>query len=72
MNFDTQEIIIRIIKYLIIIIIITLVIIIIPKQEDKIKEGLFLGLICATIYAIYDNFIPVIPIDIKKKINLIK
>tara|TARA_B100001142_G_scaffold320041_1_gene364399 strand:- start:1161 stop:1379 length:219 start_codon:yes stop_codon:yes gene_type:complete len=72
MNFDTDEIIIRIIKYLIIIIIITLIVIFIPKQDDRIREGIFLGLISASIYALYDNFIPAIPNDIKKKLNLIK
>tara|TARA_B110001450_G_scaffold74437_1_gene70925 strand:- start:129 stop:347 length:219 start_codon:yes stop_codon:yes gene_type:complete len=72
MNFDSEEIIIRIIKYLIILIIITLTVVFMPKQDDKIKEGIFLGLISASIYALYDNYIPAIPNDIKKKLNLIK
>jgi hypothetical protein len=72
MNFDSEEIITRILKYLIIIIIITLSIIFIPKQDNRLYEGMFIGLISATIYAIYDNFIPAIPNDIKKKLNLIK
>jgi len=72
MNFDSEEIIVRILKYLVIIIIITITIIIIPVQQDRVKEGIFIGLISASICAIYDNFIPSIPNDIKKKINLIK
>jgi len=78
MNFDIEEILVRIIKYILIIVIITIAINIFYIYDIKyiennnIKFGIFIGLISACIYAIYDYFIPAIPVDIKKKINLIK
>lgn len=71
MLIDYKELLQRIIKYLILILIIVIVIFIIPfKEKEKIKYGIFIGLIASTICCLYDYFIPSISQDIKKAIRL--
>ncbi len=71
MNIDFEEILCRIIKYILIIIIITIIIYITPDINNKIKYGVFIGIVAATIYALYDYFIPAIPQNIKNKLKFI-
>jgi hypothetical protein len=59
MKLDYNEIYIRLIKYLFIIFIISLIILIIPDNIDLYKRAIFIGLVTATIFAIFDYFIPV-------------
>ena len=71
MFIDYKELLTRIIKYIILILTITIAIYIIPiKDTDKLKYGIFIGIIAATICSLYDYFIPSVSNDIKKAIKL--
>jgi|TARA_Y100000389_G_scaffold204175_1_gene255373 hypothetical protein len=58
MEINYNEIYIRLIKYLIILLIISIAIILLPLNIDLYKKAIFVGLIAATLSAIFDYLIP--------------
>jgi hypothetical protein len=69
MKIDYEELILRIVKNLIIIIIITLVVYLVPDNIEKIKRGVFIGLIVVLIIVMFDTIAPSLPQNIKNYIN---
>lgn len=69
MIIDYEELILRIVKNLIIVIIITLVVYLVPDDIEKIKKGVFIGLIVVLIIVMFDTIAPSLPQNIKNYIN---
>jgi hypothetical protein len=69
MKIDYEELILRIVKNLIIVIIITLVVYLVPDDIEKIKKGVFIGLIVVLIIVMFDTIAPSLPQNIKNYIN---
>ena len=69
MKIDYEELILRIVKNLIIVIIITLVVYLVPDDIEKIKKGVFIGLMVVLIIVMFDTIAPSLPQNIKNYIN---
>jgi hypothetical protein len=59
----------RIVKNLIIVTIITLIVYLVPDDIEKIKKGVFIGLIVVLIIVMFDTIAPSLPQNIKNYIN---